>query len=469
MLDPRRFRLLDLIPFLLVLATAAGARVGYLMTYADNGGSPGPWLVQDPSPVLALPPGITMHSQTRITEQDALIHNVREHRWFGSLAPFAPAEERTAHDSPGYPWLVGELEHLISDDTGNADRIVRWLQCVLGTLTAGLYYLVARRAFPGRVVAILTGLFAALYPFWVVNTAALADGVLATFLLGLCLWLGVRANQVEGAGTCFLFGLSLAGLALVRATLLPFSLVAMLWLLRRSRHRAGGWQYGLVAVLGLVLGLAPWTVRNLQVFGDVFPIVDSTYLHLWIGNNPRATGGPLSESEQQAALSDEMKKRLATPLLSQPARYRLLAPEVLNTIADDPTGTIERRLWAGLYFFFGQDWFTKKQLWRPTESSTTTTPSEASPYPGLLVGSLFFMLLLGVLGWRWTYVWRKEAGLLALAAIWIPLPYILSHAGRLSGPRLPLDGVLLCYSAFVLACIVPPVAKSLLRPKRNES
>jgi hypothetical protein len=467
--DPRRFRLIDLIPFLLVLATAAGARVGYLLTYADNAASPGPWLVQDPSPELSLPTGTTMHGQTRITEQDALIHNLKEHRWFGSLAPFAPAEERTAQNSPGYPWLVGELERLLPDDMGPADQVVRWLQCLLGTLTAGLYYLIARRAFPGRVVAILTGLFCALYPFWIVNTAAVNDGVLATFLLGLCLWLGLRANQIEGAGTCFAFGLALASLALVRATLFPFSLVAMLWLLRRTRNRAGGWQYGLVAVLGLVLGLAPWTVRNLQVFGDVFPIVDSTYYHLWIGNNPRATGGLLSEADQNAALSDEMKKQLADRSLSQPARYRLLAPEVWHNIADDPAGTIERRLWAGLYFFFGQDWFSRKQLARPTEISPLPSSEESPSIPGLLVGSLFFMLLLGVLGWRWTYVWRKEAGLLALAVLWIPLPYILSHAGGLSGPRLPLDGVLLCYSAFVLACIAPPIAKSLLRPKRTES
>jgi hypothetical protein len=42
-----------------------------------------------------------------------------------------------------------------------------------------------------------------------------------------------------------------------------------------------------------------------------------------------------------------------------------------------------------------------------------------------------------------------------LAAIWIPLPYVLSHAEALSGPRLPLDGVLLCYAAFALACLLP--------------
>ena len=51
----------------------------------------------------------------------------------------------------------------------------------------------------------------------------------------------------------------------------------------------------------------------------------------------------------------------------------------------------------------------------------------------------------------------------SLAVFWIPLPYLLSHAELLSGPRLPLDGVLLCYSAFALLCLVPGLGKQLRR------
>ena len=84
-------------------------------------------------------------------------------------------------------------------------------------------------------------------------------------------------------------------------------------------------------------------------------------------------------------------------------------------------------------------------------------------YPAILEGTLLGMLLLGVLGWRWTYGWRREAMPSSLAVMWIPLPYILSHAEEFHGPRLPLDGVLLCYAAFVLACVLPTAARYLLR------
>jgi hypothetical protein len=461
MADRRRFRLVDLVLLLLILAFAAGARVGYLLTYADGGDSDGPIVVQDPSEILELPPGTEMRGQTRITEHDALVHNLREYRWFGSLAPLAPKEEQTAHVAPGYPWLLAE--------SGASDYVVRWAQCVLGALTAGVYFLVARRAFPSRLVAVLAGLLCAFHPFWIISTPALNDGVLATFLLAVCLWLGVRGSQTEGALTSLAYGLALAALALVRAALLPFAVVGLLWFLRNNRRSPGGWQTGLVAVLGFAIGLSLWTYRNIQVFGDVIPIVDSTYLHLWIGNNPHATGGPMSEAERRAVLSPALAAKLADPNLSQPARYRLLGPEVLQEMERDPTAFVQRRLWAGLDFFFGADWFdrSRHQLWRPAGGASSLP--EGSPYPALLVTSLLAMLLLGVLGWRWTYNWRVDSRLLALAIMWVPLPYLLSHAEALSGPRLPLDGVLLCYSAFVLACLVPNVGKALLRPKRTHA
>ncbi len=67
-----------------------------------------------------------------------------------------------------------------------------------------------------------------------------------------------------------------------------------------------------------------------------------------------------------------------------------------------------------------------------------------------------------MLGWRWSYGWRAESMPAALAMICIPLPYILSHAEFLSGPRLPLDGVLLCFAAFALLCLVPGVRRYFL-------
>src|SRR5207248_9276343 len=108
---------------------------------------------------------------------------------------------------------------------------VRWIQCAVGALTAGLYFLFGRRAFDSRLVATLAGLLTALHPFWIINTAAINDGTPVAFVLGLVLFLGTVAGQTGGAIASLLYGVSLAGLALLRAALLPFAFIALLWLL----------------------------------------------------------------------------------------------------------------------------------------------------------------------------------------------------------------------------------------------
>src|SRR5439155_16706443 len=125
----------------------------------------------------------------------------------------------------------------------------------------------------------------------------------------------------------------------------------------------------------------------------------------------------------------------------QARRYARLSADVLKEVSDDPGHTLARRLWAGLYFVFGAAWFQDGSPSLPDDGTMPAWLGEI--FPGLLYTALLGMLLLGVLGWRWSFVWRRQARLTTLAVIWVPLPYLLSHAETLSGPRLPLDGVLI--------------------------
>jgi hypothetical protein len=449
----RRFRLPDLLLLLLVLALAGGARAGYLLAYTDAGRVGGPLRVQDDRRVGG-------ESETR-----ALVRELCDNQFVFQIKapPLTPladppeetAPEETAHASPGYPYTVALVAKLLPD---RYESTVRWAQCALGALTAGLYFLFARRAFRSLFVGTLVGLVAAAYPFWVVNTAALEDGVLATFLLALALFLGGRASQTGGPFASLLFGLTLAGLALVRAALLPFAFVAVIWFLLRTRGLARGWLAAVLTFLGFVTGLAPWTVRNFQVFHEPLPVVDSMWLHLWVGNNPAATGGPDYDAARKR-LPDEKKKQLADEK-HQPKRYDELHEPVLQELRDQPDQALGRRLAAALMFFLGEDWFKKgprglAEAQRDSEEWLVTT------YPVTLQATLLGLLGLALLGWRWSYGWRQESMPAALAMIWVPLPYVLSHAEVLSGPRLPLDGVLICYAAFALACLVPRVGGPL--------
>jgi hypothetical protein len=473
MADLRRFGVVDFILLLVVLALAGATRAGYLVTCCDNGRTEGPLRVQDVR--LPVPFG---NGKTDVQE---IVEGLRRANVFRSHSPIpinqTPAD--TAHVSPGYPWLLGMLSRVVGGgqfDNETKDRLetdVRWGQCVLGSLTAGLYFLFARRAFGSIFVAALAGIFCALHPFWVIDTATIDDGVLATFLLSAVMFFGARGVQASGAFSSLLYGLALAALALTRAALLPFSVVAFLWFLLRCRNVPMGWLCGLLAFLGFANGLVPWTVYNWYRFHEIAPIVHSPYPDLWAGNHPGATGGPVSETDW-----DSVRNQITgMPRLQA---YEQLATRAQDEVVRDQVDTVNRRLAAGLYFFFGERWFRDRQfaernplgeeglVGKNAPAATDVADSEPTPgwwertYPGALAGTMLGMLILGVLGWRWSYGWRFTAMPSSLAVMWIPLPYILTHAEALSGPRLPLDGVLLCYAALAVGCFLPRLSTPLL-------
>jgi hypothetical protein len=445
MTEMPRFGLKETVLLLLVLALAGGARVGYFLATLDDPAGTAPLAVQGPLNPAA-------------SGKENLAWG-----WWLTHAPLSESEEKTAHTAPGYPWLVGWLAGLLDEPgrpTVQTAGALRWGQCAMGALTAGLYFFFARRAFRSAGVGTLAGLFCALHPFWVINTLELNDGVLASFLLGLAVACGARAGQEGDAFASLLYGLALAGLVLVRAALLPFGVVACLWFLLRARRVPRGWLCALLAFLGFANGLAPWAVRNFRAFREVVPVADSMYVHLWMGVNGKADGGPQTEKALRASLPPQRLQEVLAEK-NQAKRYNLLAWEVVQRVEADPADALHKRLLAGQCFVFGRSWFRYDGML--AEWQGPLPAALADGYWMTLEATLFGMLLLGLLGWRWTYGWRLTAMPSSLAVMWIPLPYILSHAGELSGPRLPLDGVLLCYSAFALLCLVPGIGGRLLR------
>lgn len=206
-----RFSWWTLLALLLVLGGAAWARSWYVATCTDNGEHEPALIVQGPWPRSLLTEEKPIRRRMPATQLESLVKSVTDQHSFQCRAPFADKEEPTAHVAPGYPMLASALVYW---DRDSADTKMRWLQCVLGTLTAGCYFFFARRAFHNTLIATLAGLLCAFHPFWIVNTAELNDGVLVSFLVGASLALGARAGQVGGAFTALIFGLTLAGVAL---------------------------------------------------------------------------------------------------------------------------------------------------------------------------------------------------------------------------------------------------------------
>jgi 4-amino-4-deoxy-L-arabinose transferase-like glycosyltransferase len=418
----RRFGGLEWLLVAVVLAVAAGARCGYLHICAQDGATAGPLQVQDPPD----------------EGWAELVDNLSRDAGFGRRPAEGQPVVSMARPAPLYPGLVAGVRR-ISPDMPSAERRTRWLQCGLGTLTALLLFLFARQAFQSNLVGTIAGLTAALHPFWIVNAAEIADGVLATLLLTAALYLGARAHRLHGALTSWVFGLALAGLALTRAALLLFAVLALLWFLQRCTQLERGWMLALLSFLGFASGFGPWMVRNYLVLHEVYPVVDSAMYDFWLGNGPRI----MDETHPDPGNDVERLREVW-----QQARLR-------------PSAVLHRRLQAGLEFLLGGAWFDHEQLCTrqgDAEQWSSVPDWLSRSYGSLLAGSLLILFLLGGLGWRVTYPWRREAMPLALALVFIPLPYLLGHAETLSGPRLPWDGVLICYAAYALVWVLMSAA-----------
>lgn len=429
-------RLVDWLLLLLVLAAAGAARGYYVLEFTAGGDA-------EPNAVYRVQSDPTPQDQVHIA-------------------------------SPAYQLCRDFVTKVVEEQGGGQiqpQAAIRWLHVVLGALTAGLYFVLGRRAFGSSLVGLLAGLFVAADPFAIINTGELQDGVLTSFLLAAALSAGATAGQRAGAVSSILLGLALAGLVLVRLALVPFALATLIWFLYRNSHLRAGWLAALLAFLAFGAAVGSWMGNNYQRRGEPLPIVDTVWWHLWLGNNPQATGGPagdmapLQPAQPELEQPKDEKADDAKAPPKPPAVPRLgheeLARHVLDEVTEHPVETVERRVLAALWFFTGG---VEGQRFGMFAEPVREPGDEPLPRLGeILYCTLAGMLFLSLIGWRWSYAWRYHSMPLQLAVFWVPLPYLLSHAEALHGPRLPLDGVLLTLAAFTVCCLVPGLGGRLLR------
>lgn len=181
----------------------------------------------------------------------------------------------------------------------------RVLQILLGTAAVGCIFVAAREWFGRRaawlatLLAALTGLFtfhevlllqAALDPF--LTAAALA--ALSLALANLQSPLASRHSHLGPRSSAWFLatGLAFGVQALNRPNVLIPAMAIIVLLVYRAVAR-GGWRAGgggLFMAVGLVLALAPVTIRNVAVAGDWSPASSHGGLNFYIGNNPEADG-----------------------------------------------------------------------------------------------------------------------------------------------------------------------------------
>ena len=194
--------------------------------------------------------------------------------------------------TPGYPIMLASLFAVVGDDPPVI--YARALSAVLGVFAVALVIVLTWQLF-GADVAIAAGMLATFYPGAVaMSMLVLAEAPFCPFmLLQLICWTAACKSDKPKRRVLWsvLGGVAAGAAVLVRPSWLlftPFAIVVSLVLCgKRKEHLL----IGTAMMLGLVLAMTPWWIRNYNVAGRVVPTTLQVGASLYDGLNPQADGG----------------------------------------------------------------------------------------------------------------------------------------------------------------------------------
>ncbi len=187
---------------------------------------------------------------------------------------------------PLYPYFLAVIYRFVSSNL----IVVKIVQSLLGSLTVGFTFLLAKELF-SRPVGIIASIFAALYVPFIYYDNSVLYPVLAALLNTIMLYflivgfVGGRKWHLLLSG--LFAGLSAAG----NGSILAFAPFAFFFLLAVGNGRfTTRLKSRLLFALGISLVVIPVTLRNAIVGDDFVPLTSNAGLNFYIGNNEKSTG-----------------------------------------------------------------------------------------------------------------------------------------------------------------------------------
>lgn len=202
----------------------------------------------------------------------------------------AGATQPSSNYSPGLPLLVAGIYEATG---GEHQRLARLLLAAIGALAVLFAYLIGRRL-AGVAAGLIGAAAVAIYPALLEYQGMLMSEPLAATLLAGAVLAILWAADRDGRWEWLLPGALLGALALARPEYL--AVAVLLGLLVFARRARADWRRGLIqaAILlaGLIVVLAPWTIRNAVALDRLVPISTGGGQVLFAGTYLPSDGNP---------------------------------------------------------------------------------------------------------------------------------------------------------------------------------
>jgi 4-amino-4-deoxy-L-arabinose transferase-like glycosyltransferase len=192
----------------------------------------------------------------------------------------------TSRRVPGLPLLVAIPLSLV----GSNVIAIRIFMCLIGSLLVPACYLLTHSVTDSHKIGFIAAAIAAVFPTWVIPSGSVLTDIPAAALVTLMAWALIEGYRRHSLLWIIGAGIFWGTTTLVRPVALIYAPAILLWLLIVMRS----WKSRFVAVVAVlapfVLLLAPWTIRNMQVYGTFVLLSTQEGSELYVSNNPEATG-----------------------------------------------------------------------------------------------------------------------------------------------------------------------------------
>ncbi len=345
-------------------------------------------------------------------------------RGFGS--PFLPLTGPTALVPPLFPFLLSLVFRIFGIYSAASALVILLLNSLFSALTCLPIYAVAN-SLGGERVARFSGWAWVAYPFAIYFSAdRVWDYSLTCLLFTTCLWAATRLRHSGRWRRWLGFGVLYGITALSNPSILVmFPILLVVAIVPRHRLRIAWIGPALVAVLGLVVVLTPWLVRNARVMHALIPVRDGFWLECEAGND-----GNTFESNDHLvhpASSDvELQRFVAMGEIAYFDRAKRLT---LAFIQQHPVLFVRYSLHRFVSYWTG--------YWSFNPAYRQAEPTQI-PNMFLTMALTCFMLRGARRKWRED---REKVLPYLLLLVLFPLPYYLSHVAP--DYRQPIEPVIL--------------------------